>query len=289
VPLLILVVGVARNADRLESLPQAIGQFTVPPPPDFVADIPLVGPKIAAAWTDFAAQGGEKLAATAQSHAAEATQWLVKRLGGFTRLLVQILLMIVIAAVLYARGEQAARGLLLFARRLGGERGENAVILAGQTVRAVALGVIVTAVAQTMLAGLGLFVAGVPLAGVLSGVVLVLCIAQIGPTFVLLPAVVWLYGRGDATWGTVLLIWSIAVIPLDNILRPILIKRGAPLPLLLVFAGVIGGLVSLGIIGIFVGPVVLAVANSLIRTWVGDGNGPAAQENAVPAAAEAAR
>src|SRR5262249_40636607 len=114
----------------------------------------------------------------------------------------------------------------------------------------------------------GLFVAGVPFAGLLTAVTLLLCIAQIGPVVVLAPAVIWLYWSGDTVWGTVLLVWSIAVGPLDNILRPILIRKGADLPLLLIFAGVIGGLIAFGIVGLFVGPVVLAVTYTLLEEWV---------------------
>jgi predicted PurR-regulated permease PerM len=95
-----------------------------------------------------------------------------------------------------------------------------------------------------------------------------LCIAQIGPVLVLAPAVAWLYWSGDTGWGTFLLVWTLVVVSLDNILRPYLIKKGADLPLLLIFAGVIGGLISFGLVGIFVGPVVLAVTYTLIDAWV---------------------
>jgi len=142
------------------------------------------------------------------------------------------------------------------------------VILAGQAIRAVALGVVVTAVVQTAVTGLGLFIAGIPFAGLLTALVLLLCIAQVGPVLVLVPAVIWLYWSGHSGWGTVLLVWSVPVLLLDNVLRPILIRRGADLPLLLIFAGVIGGLIAFGIIGLFVGPVVLAVAYTLLNQWI---------------------
>jgi predicted PurR-regulated permease PerM len=107
-----------------------------------------------------------------------------------------------------------------------------------------------------------------------------LCIAQLGPGLVLVPAVIWVYWSGDASWGTLLLIWSVFVGTLDNFLRPILIKLGADLPLLLILAGVIGGLFAFGLVGIFVGPVVLAVAYTLLGDWIGGGNGPVADEKA---------
>jgi len=96
-------------------------------------------------------------------------------------------------------------------------------------------------------------------------------VAQLGPALVLVPAIIWLYWRGEPLWGTILLLWSIPVMIIDNIMRPILIKKGADLPLLLIFAGVIGGLIAFGVVGLFVGPVVLAVAYVLLAAWVSEG------------------
>jgi predicted PurR-regulated permease PerM len=107
-----------------------------------------------------------------------------------------------------------------------------------------------------------------------------LCIAQLGPGLVMFPAVIWLYWSGDTNWGTLLLIWSIIVMTLDNFLRPMLIRLGADLPLLLILAGVIGGMVAFGLVGIFVGPVVLAVAYALLGDWIRDGDEPAADKKA---------
>jgi len=143
-------------------------------------------------------------------------------------------------------------------------------VLAGQAIRAVALGVVVTAIVQAAAAGIGLAISGIPYAALLTAVIFMLCIAQLGPILVLAPAVIWLYWSGDPVWGTVLLVWTILVGALDNVLRPLLIRRGADLPLLLIFAGVIGGLISFGIIGLFVGPVVLAVTYRLLESWIAD-------------------
>ena len=100
---------------------------------------------------------------------------------------------------------------------------------------------------------------------------LILCVAQIGPGLVLVPSIIFLYWKGAVLWGTILLIWSIPVVVLDNFLRPLLIRRGADLSLLLIFAGVIGGLIAFGIIGLFIGPVVLAVTYTLLKAWVSAG------------------
>jgi len=123
---------------------------------------------------------------------------------------------------------------------------------------------------QSVVAGIGLAVCGIPYPGVLASIMLVLCMVQIGVVPVMLPAVGWLYWTDQAVAGTVLLVWSIVTIGLDNVLRPILIKRGADLPSPLIFAGAIGGLAGLGLIGLFVGPVILAVTYRLLEWWVGD-------------------
>jgi predicted PurR-regulated permease PerM len=123
---------------------------------------------------------------------------------------------------------------------------------------------------QTVLGGIGLTIAGVPFAGLLSAVMLMLCIAQIGPGLILFPAVAWTFWMGDTGWGVFLLVWSLVVTTMDNFLRPMLIRKGADLPLLLIFAGVIGGLLGFGLVGIFVGPVVLAVTYTLLEAWVAD-------------------
>jgi predicted PurR-regulated permease PerM len=157
------------------------------------------------------------------------------------------------------------------------------VILAGQAIRGVALGVGMTAIVQTVLAGIGLAVAGVPFAALLSALILMFCIAQIGPILVLLPAVGWMYWQGDNSWATFLLVWSLIVGSLDNFLRPMLIKRGADLPLLLIFSGVIGGMLSFGLIGIFLGPVALAVTYTLLLAWIDDGLGAESAESSDPA------
>jgi predicted PurR-regulated permease PerM len=189
---------------------------------------------------------------------------------------VHFLLTVILSAVLYAQGETAASGVIAFARRLAGDSGENAVVLAGQSVQSVALGVVVTALVQTALVGLGLWLCGVPHPGLLTAVAFVLCIAQLGPIFVLVPAIIWMYANASAGWATALLIWSIPVALLDNFLKPILISRGVDLPILLIFAGVIGGLVTFGVIGLFLGPVILAVTYKSLGAWIASKPAPAA-------------
>jgi predicted PurR-regulated permease PerM len=241
------------------------------PPPTWLGDIPVVGPRVVAKWQELAAGGPSALVEAARPYVRDVATWAVAATGGAGALIVQVLLVVVIMAILYAQGETAARGVLAFGYRLGHERGEQTMRLASQAVRSVALGVVVTALVQSLLAGLGLWISGIPHAALLTAICFVLGIAQLGPLLVLAPAVIWLYWSGHPGWGTALLIWSLPVIALDNVLRPILIKRGVELPMLLIIAGVIGGLIGFGVLGLFIGPVILAATYTLTRSWIAEG------------------
>jgi len=194
--------------------------------------------------------------------------WFAAQVGGFGAVVIQFLLTVAITALLYAKGEIAAGGVLACARKIGGERGAGVVVLAGQAIRGVAMGVVITAVAQSVMGGVGLVVVGVPYAAVLTAVMFMLAVAQIGAAPVLVCAVIWLFWKGETGWAVGLLVWTILVSLLDNVLRPILIKKGADLPVLLILVGVIGGLIAFGLVGIFIGPIVLAVSYTLIAAWV---------------------
>ena len=290
-PLGLAIGTIAEHADVLTAALHRIAEHGLPPP-DWLAGVPLVGERLVALWLQFSAGGEPALLARITPHAVGTGKWVLAQVGGLGGMLVQFLLIVVLSAILYSGGEDAARLLRRFGRRLAGARGEGAILLGAQAIRAVALGVGVTALIQTVLGGIGLAVAGVPFAALLSALMLLLCIAQLGPGLILFPAVAWMYWNGDSGWATALLAWSLIVVMLDNVLRPILIRKGADLPLLLIFAGVIGGLLSFGLIGIFIGPVALAVTWTLTQAWIEDALGkdeaesaPAQPDQAEPPAA----
>ncbi|MBU2642022.1 MAG: AI-2E family transporter YdiK [Thiobacillus sp.] len=268
VPMSLAIVTLVDNADRIIGWSKWLAESRVPAPPHWVAGIPLIGDRIQQFWLQFVASGIQDLAIKLVPYAKDITRWFVAEVGGFGVLFFQFLLTVLIAAILYAGGESAATWVKQFGLRLAGEKGVGAVVLAGQAIRGVALGVVVTALAQSILGGIGLAISGVPMVAVLTALMFMLCIAQLGPVFVLLPAVGWLFWSGDTGWGIFLLVWTLVVGTLDNILRPYLIRKGADLPMLLMFVGVIGGMVSFGLVGIFVGPVVLAVTYTLLDAWV---------------------
>jgi predicted PurR-regulated permease PerM len=241
-------------------------------PPAWLANIPLAGERATDKWLELAAADPSVLAETIRPYARAGAAQMVAITGGIGGLLVHFLLTVVLVGVLYATGESAAQGVIAFARRLAKDRGERGVVLAGQSIRSVALGVVVTALIQSALAGLGLWLCGVPHPGLLTAVIFVLCIAQIGPFLVLIPAIIWMFGNASIGWALAFLIWSIPVGIMDNFLRPILISRGVDLPMLLIIAGVIGGLISFGVIGLFAGPVVLAVTYTSLQEWIRENN-----------------
>lgn len=269
-PLGLAIGTIADHAGDIADFVRKLATSGLPQPPEWLATVPLVGGKLAAWWVQLADAGAQGLLAKIAPYAAESGKWILAEVGGLGFMIVQFLLIVALAAVLYANGESAAARARRVGHRLAGTRGENSVILAGQAIRGVALGVGVTAIAQTLLGGIGLAIAGVPFASLLSAVMLMLCIAQLGPSLILFPAVGWLFWTGDTGWASFLLVWSLIVGTMDNFLRPMLIRKGADLPLLLIFAGVIGGMLGFGLIGLFVGPVVLAVTYTLLEAWVAD-------------------
>ena len=269
-PLSIAIGAIVTHSDRIMELVASAPKFRLPPPPAWLADIPLVGTPAAEGWQRLADSALTDIVHQMRPYVGTITNWFVGAAGSAGGLLVHLLLTIAISAVLYASGDAAADWCRRFGRRLAGARGEAVVVLAGQAIRSVALGVVVTAVAQTFVAGVGLALAGVPRAGLLSAVILLLSIAQLGPALVLVPATIWLFVIDATGSGIVLAAFTVMALTMDNFLRPFLIKRGADLPLLLILVGVIGGMLAFGLIGLFLGPVVLAVTYTLLQNWIAD-------------------
>lgn len=270
-PLSIAFVAIIDNIGTASDEVRHFFAHGIPDPPRWLADTPVVGPRLVKWWNESANVGKDEAIAKLAPFAGQSVSWLVDQIGSFGMILVHFILTVILSAVLYAKGEVAAASIMRLAHRLGQERGEQAVILAAQAIRAVASGVIVTALIQGVMAGVGLAFAGVPYALILGSLAFLLSVIQVGAGPILIGAVIWLfyYGSGFAAWA--FLIWSVIIMAADNFIRPYLIKRGADLPLILIFAGVIGGLLSFGIIGIFVGPVVLAVSYTLLQAWIGHG------------------
>lgn len=268
VPLSLAIATIVDNVDTVAGWIKAASTWRFGEPPSWLSTLPLVGPRAATYWRELAASGIAPLISKIAPYAGSFAGRVLREAGAIGAIGLQFLMTVAMCAILYATGEAAGAKVLRFFRRLAGQRGENTARLAAASIRGVALGVVVTAVVQSVLGGIGLAVVGLPAASLLTAVMFLLAIAQVGVIPVLLPAVIWLFWSGDTVWGVVLAIWMTFVGTMDNFLRPWLIQKGADLPLLLIFAGVVGGLVAFGLVGIFIGPVVLAVTWTLLGAWM---------------------
>jgi predicted PurR-regulated permease PerM len=268
VPFTLALTTIVRNARGVSAEAQALQGIVLPGPPDWLESVPLAGKPTAERWNDFVRLGAEERAAVVAPYVQSAFQWFAQKAGSIGMMLLQFLLTAIVSAILFAQGEAARDALLRFAERLGGAQGRDTATLAARAIRGIVLGVVVTAVIQTTIGGAALFITGIPGAPLLAAVMLFLCLAQLGPLPVVLPCVFWLYWSGRSVAGTTLLVLGVIAGLIDNVIRPVLIRRGVDMPLPMIFAGVIGGLIAFGVIGLFIGPVVLAVARTLLNAWM---------------------
>ncbi|WP_408536073.1 AI-2E family transporter YdiK [Paraburkholderia fungorum] len=267
-PLYAAVSTIAEHGGDIIEQTKALPNYTLPPPPHWLHEVPLAGERFSGEWQRLSDAGPGGVLAQVQPYAMIAAKWLLSQAGTVGVLVIHLMLTVIISGILYSQGEAASASVMRFAARVAAERGAAAVRLAGLSIRAVALGIVVTAAAQAALAGLGLYVAGIPGAGILTALILILCLAQIGPGLPLIGAVVWLIYHDQLVAGIALGVWSVFVVLLDNVLRPLLIKRGVDLSLLLILTGVLGGVIAFGIVGLFIGPVILAVTFTLLQAWI---------------------
>ncbi|MGS1107645.1 AI-2E family transporter YdiK [Achromobacter anxifer] len=274
-PLYEVISTLALHSSAIMAAVKRLPDYALLAPPAWVHGIPLVGPKIAQEWQILSDAGAGGLLARLEPYLTSAAAWLLGHASIVGAFVMHMLITVVVAGILYTKGEVAVDFVRRFFNRLAGQRGLAAIKLAGQAIRAVALGIVVTAVVQSSLGGLGLWIAGVPAAGILTALMVMLCLAQLGPFLPMLAGVVWLFQNDMKLAAAVLLVWAVLVAMLDNLLRPLLIKRGVNLSLLLILVGVLGGLFAFGIVGLFIGPVILAVTHTLLKAWIDEVPPPA--------------
>ncbi|WWO96646.1 MAG: AI-2E family transporter YdiK [Candidatus Dasytiphilus stammeri] len=234
----------------------------------WLTSIPMIGDKLSSSWKSILSGESSTMMTYIKPYVGKTTSFVFSQVAHVAHLMLHLILMLFFSILLYWRGEKIGNEVRKFASRLAPHRGETAVLLAIQAIRAVALGISVTALVQGLLGGIGLALFGIPYATLLTGLLVIFCLMQLGPLPVLVPAIIWIYWEGDTTRGTLLVIWSCIIIAIDNVLRTVLIRMGADLPIILVICGVIGGLLTFGMIGLFIGPVVLAISYRLIHAWM---------------------
>jgi len=259
------------------------GDVIVPPPGDSVKDWPLVGDKIYSFWS-LASTNLEQALRNVGPELRTFGTSLLSAVAGTTLGILMFIASVIVAGCLLVPGERLSAGLNTFAKRIAMERGKPFVDLAAATIRNVARGVIGIALLQALLLGMGFLVAGIPGAGLLTIICLFLGIIQIGPAIVVIASIVWAWMDMSTVGALIFTVYMIPAMLLDNFLKPIVMSRGLSTPMVVIFVGVIGGTLAHGIIGLFIGPIVLAVAYEVIVYWVrGDAMAPPAAATPDPA------
>jgi predicted PurR-regulated permease PerM len=242
------------------------GTIALPPPPETIKAWPLIGNKAYETW-DLASTNLRALLTQAVPYLKPMGGTLLGAAGSFGINLLKFIIAAIISGFLFIPGPALVESIKNILRHLAGARGAMFVDMTGATVRTISRGIIGVAVLQALLAGIGLIVAGVPAPGLISFLVLLLGIVQIGPSIILLPLVIWSWFAMDATSAVLFSLYMIPVNLIDNVLRPLVVAKGLGTPMWVILLGVFGGAIGHGIIGLFVGPVVLSIAWQLIVLW----------------------
>ncbi|MEE9183231.1 MAG: AI-2E family transporter [Acidimicrobiia bacterium] len=252
------------------------GTLTIPPPPAKVATWPLVGDRLNDAWS-LASSNLDSAIERYQPQLKAIGAWLLSAGGGLGIGVLQFVISIIIAGVFLATGEAGGNAARRIATRFAGEQGAEFAEMAEKTIRSVALGVLGVAVIQSALSLLGMIVVGVPAAGLWALIVLIIAVIQLPPILLLGPVAVYVFSTASTVPAVLFLIWAILVSASDAFLKPLLLGRGVNVPTLVILVGAIGGMMLSGIIGLFVGAVVLALGYQLFMAWLADVP-PATQE-----------
>jgi predicted PurR-regulated permease PerM len=240
----------------------------LPASPPWLWDLPLVGPGLADLWDHWADDIGALLG-TLRPFLGIVLEGGLSLLLGIANGVVMFVLALFVAFFFYVYGEPIAARLRLLLHRIAGPRADRLVIVTGATVRGVVYGIVGTAVVQGILTSFGLWLSGVPRPLLLGGIAGFLSVLPIGAPVVWIPAAIWLLGTGHVAWGIFLGIYGVfAVSGADSIIRPWFIARGAHLPFLLTILGVLGGALAFGLLGIFLGPVLLGIGYTLLNEWL---------------------
>jgi len=271
----VLMVG-AQLGENIDNLMGAARRFLargVPAPPPWLLGLPVIGPHVSEYWALLPGSGeGEAASAKAlawlEAQAKPISAWLLQRGLDLGQALLQLTLSVFASFYLYRDGVDVVARLRAGMERIAGKRAQSLIDLSARTIRGVVYGILGTALAQGIAAAIGFTVAGIPGPLVLGLLTFVVSIIPAGPPLIWIPATLWLLQEGSPGWAAFMGLWGFFIISgIDNVVRPWLISQGAALPFILVLLGVVGGLLTFGFIGIFLGPTLLAVGFAMLREW----------------------
>lgn len=267
IPFILIVMSIAKNGGYLIDFAKNLSHHQLPTM-DWLNNIPLVGNELYLKWNDLINHDGSDLIKQFQPYFGTMVTWTISQVTNIGVFLFHCAIMIIFSGLLFLKGEEVKKHVYHFAHRLSKQHGEDTVTLAGQSIRAVALGVVVTAVTLTLIGGLSLVLTNMPFVGLITLALFVCCVAQIGPVVIMASCSIWQFWNDNIVAGIVLVIVTLVLTTLDSLMRTFLIKRGVDLPFLVILFGVIGGLLAFGAMGLFIGPVILALTYNFIQAWI---------------------
>ena len=266
-PFIVVGATIADNAERMALWGRQLLASGPPEAPPWVASVPLVGVTVADYWNSMAHDTAQMLAFLSQ-YVEPMRKFAVASGASVLGAVLQLALSIFIAWFMFRDGHAIAERLRIVGERIAGARGTHLALVAAATVRGVVLGILGTALVQGVVAAIGFWIAGIRAAPLLGLLTFVLSPVPVGPPMVWVPAGLWLINEGETGWGLFVLLWGVLVVStIDNVIKPLIISRGSVLPFMLVLLGVLGGAVAFGFIGVFLGPVLLAVGYALVIEW----------------------
>jgi predicted PurR-regulated permease PerM len=267
IPAAIVVTSLTGNVADLAAAARRLLANGPPTPPDWIADLPMIGRRVHDRWQSFA-NDGTKFTQELQPYVGMASNWILQLGASVGGSILELLMSLLIAFFLYRDGRMAATRLEVVSERLAGERARALLRVATGTIKGVVYGILGTNLVQGILAAIGFWLSGVPGALLLGFLAFFLTTIPGAPIVLWAPAVLWLLRMGDTGPAIFLGLWCVVIFgPLENVVRPFLISRGSDLPVILILFGMIGGLLAFGFLGIFLGPVLLAVCFTLAEEW----------------------
>jgi predicted PurR-regulated permease PerM len=265
IPMFMVGSGLTDSAIRAADQVQRLVSSGLPEPPGWLADVPLFGPDLAERWHGI---DDAQIAETVRGFIRPVSQWALRLGARVGSGLVELTLSVVAAFFFFRDGVAASKRMAAFIERLAGNRAQRLMSVAENTTKGVVYGVIGTALAQATLAAIGLWIAGIPAWLFLGFITFFVSIVPPGAPLVWLPATAWLVYNDEVGWAIFLGVWGFFVVSgIDNFLKPYFISRGSAMPLLLVLLGVFGGALAFGFLGVFLGPIFLAVGYTLLKEW----------------------
>lgn len=266
-PLLVLGASFADNISALASMAEQLLKHGLPTPPQWVKELPLFGSKLHEQWLAMAGSS-VKLTAMLTKYLLPLRTWALQTTAVLGQGILHLSLSVLIAFFFYRDGKFLSDKLIALSTRMGGHEATRLLHIASATIKSVVYGILGTALAQGFLAGIGFWAAGVPSPLLLGVLTCFFSLVPVGPPLIWIPATLWLFQQDQTGWAIFLAIWGVGVVStVDNVLKPYFISQGSKLPFILIFLGVLGGVLTFGVVGIFLGPTLIAMAYTLFQKW----------------------